>query len=314
LRVTAYRRKKLPAARVVVLMPSRAPSGKPRSLLLLAIVAMVLLGAIATVQVASASPTSPIEEVWSFSGGQVAIQAQPGGTFVGTVVAPTSFAECTHPVGEAMWTDITPQPDGSYWGLHQWYFENAGCLRNPTLGKTAWRVLEAANGAHYLLVCFSSPGDPQPTIAPNGVVANVTYGCRESAQIAPVPVQVAPSSKAGVQAFEEAVTLPSVDQGGPKKGSAQKCFSRRVFQIHLRDPKYDPLKEVVVTIRGRRVAVVRRGKVFASTIDLKGLPRGTFTVKIRVTTVLGHHLFGSRTYHTCVKKASKRTRPKGLRP
>src|ERR1700689_1456437 len=121
-------RKKAREASVVVGMSSRGPSGKPRSLLLLVVVAMGLLGAISAVQVASASPASPIEEVWSFSGGQVAIQAQPGGTFVGTVVAPTSFAECTHPVGEPMWTDITPQPDGSYWGLHQWFFENAGCL------------------------------------------------------------------------------------------------------------------------------------------------------------------------------------------
>ena len=293
-------------------MPSRAPSGKqsaggrpyakPAWSLLLSLIVMVLLGVGFCPQTASASPTSPIEEVWSFNDGEVAIQAQAGGIFVGTIVAPTNFAQCTHPVGEQMWTGIRPQPDGSYWGLHQWYFETTECLRNPTLGLTAWRVLEAANGTHYLLVCFSSPGGPQPTIAPNGAVANVTYGCRESARVAPVPVQVAPTSSAGVRSFTRAVTLPS----------AHECFSRRVFQIHLWDPKYDPLKEVVVTIRGRRVAVARRGKVFAATINLKALPRGTFTVEVDATTVLGHHLSGNRTYHTCVKKASKRTRPKPL--
>jgi hypothetical protein len=270
--------------------------------LLLAIVAIVLLGAGSFSPIAPASPGSPIEEVWSFNGGEVAIQPQAAGVFVGTVVAPTSFAQCTHPVGEQMWTDIRPQPDGSYWGLHQWYFETAECLHNPTLGPTAWRVLEAASGVHYLLVCFSSPGGPQPTIAANGAVANVTFGCRESMRIAPLPVQAAVASSAGVQSFRQAVSLPST----------RACVSRRDFQIHLQDPNYDPLKEVVVTIGGRRVAVVKRGKVLAATIDLKGLPRGTFTLKIRATTVLGHHLYGSRTYHTCVKKAAKSSKPKPL--
>jgi len=269
---------------------------------LLLLLMLLILGA--SVRIASASATSPIERVWSFNGGEVAVQSQPGGTFVGTVVAPTKFAQCTHPVGEQMWTDMTLQPDGSYWGLHQWFYETAGCVRNPTLGPTAWRVMEAANGATYLLVCFSSPGSTQPTIAPSGASANVSYECVKSAEIAPVPVEVAPSSSAGVQSFKEAVSLPS----------DQKCFSRRVFQIHLKDPKYDPFKEVVVTLGKRRIAVKRHdGKAFVATINLKGLPRGTFTVKIRVTTVLGHHLSGSRTYHTCATTKPKSGKPKPLK-
>jgi hypothetical protein len=296
------------------MMSARAPFDKllagvafcPRRLRspLLAIAAIVLVGTIPAARIASANPASPIEEVWSFNGGEVAIQAQQGGTLVGTVVAPTKFAQCTHPIGEQMWTDIRLQPDGSYWGLHQWYFDTSECLHNPVLGPTAWRVLQAVSGVRYLLVCFSSPGGPQPTIAADGAVKNVTFGCRESTRIAPVPVQAAATSSAGVQSFAQAVSLPS----------ARECFSRRVFQIHLRDPRYDPLKEVVVTIKGRRVAVARRGKVFAATIDLKGLPRGAFTVKIHATTVLGHHLSGSRTYHTCAKKPMKATRPRALGP
>jgi hypothetical protein len=239
---------------------------------------------------------APIEQVWSFNGGEVAIHAQPGGTFVGTVIAPTQFALCSHPVGEEMWTAVRPQPDGSYWGLHQWYFETAGCVRNPRRGLTAWRVMEAAGGARYLSVCFSTPGGPQPKIAADGATSNVTYGCRESARIAAVPVERPASSRAGQARFAQSVSLP------PNRG----CYSRRLFQIHLRDPKYDPLKEVTVTIGSRRVRVTRRGKLFAATINLKGLPRGTFTVRIRVTTVLGHHLSGSRTYHTCVRRHTRR--------
>lgn len=62
------------------------------------------------------------------------------------------------------------------------------------------------------------------------------------------------------------------------------------------------LKTVSVTIRGHKIATVRKGKYVVATIDLKGLPKGAFTVKIRATTVLGHHLSANRTYHTCLKK------------
>src|SRR6202007_3412327 len=57
----------------------------------------------------SALAVQNIEGVWSFNGGRVAIQAQAGGTFSGTVVAPTKFAQCPHPIGEQMWTDISQQ-------------------------------------------------------------------------------------------------------------------------------------------------------------------------------------------------------------
>jgi hypothetical protein len=263
------------------------------------LVALICLALGSCAQTAAGASPSSIEQVWSFNGGEVAIHPGPGGTLVGTVIQPTQFAQCSHPVGEEMWSDMRLQPDGSYWGLHQWFFETAACVPNKDLGPTAWRVMEAAGGAHYLLVCLSPPGGPQPTIAANGAEANVNYGCRESARIAPVPVQAPPESRAGQASFAQAVTLPS----------NRKCYSRRTFQIHLKDPKYDPLKEVLVTIGRRKVRVTRHGKLFVATINLKGLPRGTFTVKIRATTVLGHHLTGSRTYHTCVPKRTKHNKP-----
>lgn len=263
----------------------------PRLSVVAMVMTLLILGACA--RVASASAALPIERVWSFNGGKVAIQTHPGGTFVGTVVEPTKFAQCTHPVGEQMWTDMRLQPDESYWGLHQWYFESVECARNPTLGLTAWRVMEEANGASYLLVCFNSPGSTQPTIAPSGASANVTYGCVKSAEVAPVD---------RVESFTQAVSLPS----------SKKCFSRRVFQIHLHESKYDPFKEVAVTLGKRRVAVKRHGDVFAAAISLRGLPRGTFTVKIHLITVLGHHVSGSRTYHTCAtKRRSGKSKSRG---
>jgi hypothetical protein len=259
------------------------------------VVALLISAGLGTAQ-ASSTTSSSIEGVWSFNGGKVAIQPLPGGTFLGTVVAATRFALCSHPVGEQMWTGIRPQPDGSFWGLHQWYFEVEPCAPNPMLGPTAWRVLEAAKGQHFLLVCFSSPGSSQPTIAPSGARANVSYGCFESALIAPLPSEPPATGRGAVKGFARAVSLPST----------RKCFSRRVFRIHLHDPVNDPLKEVVVRAAGRRLAIVRHGRTFAATVNLKGLPKGAFTVKISLTTVLGHHLSGRRTYHTCARKAAKK--------
>jgi hypothetical protein len=245
-----------------------------------------------------AKAESSIEGLWSFNGGQVAIQGQPNGEFVGIVVAPMVFALCPHVEGQRMWTAMRLQPDGSYWGLHQWYFEPS-CALNLTLGPTAWRILEGAGKTRFLRVCFSYPGTSQPTIEPDGSSANVTSPpCVDSALLAPLSEVVVPSSEGQVEAFKQYVSLPGV----------QKCLSKRKFQIHLRSPKSDAFEKAVVILKAHRIAVVRRGHVLVATVDLEGLPPGAFTIRIRVTTVDGRHLSGSRTYHTCA------TRPRRLVP
>jgi hypothetical protein len=233
---------------------------------------------------AAAESPGTIEGVWSFNGGRVAIQRQPDGSWTGTVVAATRFAECSHPVGEVMWTNMRATSSGTWFGLHQWFFVGSACVPNPQLGLTAWRLLEAKGGAHFLRACFSEPGHTQPEISSTGVATGASFGCVDSALLAPTP------ATGGTAGFQHAVTLPS----------SHRCVSRRVFRIHLRDPKNDPLREAVVTLRGRRLRVLRHGDRFASKVDLRGLPPGTFTVRITLTTVLGHTLRGSRRFHTCV--------------
>ena len=105
----------------------------------------------------------------------------------------------------------------------------------------------------------------------------------------------APGESSGRSAYTEHLSLPS----------AKRCLSVRRFQIHLLNPKYDPFKTVSVTIKGRKIATARKGDYVVATIDLQGLPKGAFTVEIKATTVLGHHLSATRTYHTCVKKIKK---------
>jgi hypothetical protein len=253
----------------------------------------ILAAAMTATALASAGPASaaaPIEGIWSFNGGKVGIQAQPDGTFVGTVVAPTKFSQCFHPVGEQMWTGITSQADGSYWGFHQWYFATEACVSNPTLGMTAWRVLKTSSGSRFLRVCFSEPGTAsQPTIAPDGTTANASYGCADSALISSLPV-VKPGQ------FEEVVTLP----GG------KTCFGPSRMRIRLRDPKNDPIKKAVVILRSgklvRKAKLTRHGRKVTAIVSLKGLSAPSFTVVVKVTTVLGNHLAGKRTYRSCSKK------------
>jgi hypothetical protein len=252
-----------------------------------------LIAAALLVGAPSARADSPVEGVWSFNGGKVAVQAD-GEALVGIVVAPTKFTQCTHPVGERMWTEMHRQPDGSYWGLHQWFFATSECIANPTLGPTAWRVMRTPDGERFLRACFSEPGSgSQPTIAPDGTSADVTFGCVDSALVAQLP---AISSAQ----FGRYVTLPS----------NRTCISRSKLRIRIRIPRNDPLKKIFVMLnRGkihRRAKLRQHDKTVTAVLNLDGLPAGSFTVKVRLTTVLGEHLSGGRTYVRCAKRRGHR--------
>lgn len=260
--------------------------------------------------VAAATPNA-IEGVWSFSGGAVAVQPLPNGTFQGTVVIPTTFASCPHPAEQVMWTDMQPQADGSFWGFHQWYHAPPQCEENTVLGHTAWRVLMTSSGERILKVCFNTPGDEaQPTIAPDGKEANVTYGCKESSPLAPLPTVEAEegsgkgssgagtgsgSSSGTIITFSKTVVLPA----------AKACVSQTSLKIKLNDPKYDPLTEVLVKINGKKVADVKGIKRLQKGITLKKLPSGTYKISVVATTVLKQRLSGSQTYKSCTKGSGK---------
>jgi len=293
---------------------SEEPRGRRAShSLLIGLVTALLIAVGIGVASAGAISTSSsgIEGVWEFSGGQIAIQETSPGTLTGTVVVPTKFAECVHPVEQKIWTGMTLQPDGSYWGLHQWYQGYPACNLDSTLGKTAWRELEGTGGSHYLRVCLSAPSNNlQPTIAPDGApyepseyaAYHVTYGCFKSEFTAPLSTPSGTAStgagtgKSGVAGSKESLTFSP---------SNKKCLSLRLFKIHLSEPQYDPLKTVSITIGRRKIASTHKGDYIVAAINLKGLPKGAFTIKIKAVTVLGNHLSDSRTYHTCAKKKLK---------
>jgi hypothetical protein len=247
---------------------------------------------------ATSHALAPIEGVWAFQGGQVAIVAQPDGTLLGTVVRPTLFADCVHPSGERMWTSMTRQPDGQYVGGHRWYVIN-GCAVVPEPGPSAWRLLPQPDGATILRFCVSRPEAPtsQPSIAPDGSSTGVTRGCYDSAKLFPLQPRAT---------FDQVVDLPSVSAASSSRRS---CVSRRSFRIRLKEPRGDALKDASVFVNGKRVAT-RKGKRMTAPVVLRGLPKGRFAVRIRASTVLGHTVTGVRRYRTCTPKPKKTTRPK----
>ncbi len=245
--------------------------------------ALALLGVLALGAGPAGATTNEIEGVWSFNGGSVAIAPLPNGTYQGTVETPTTFDECTHVAEEVMWTEMTEQPDGSFWGFHQWFNGTSHeCNRETPLGPTAWRVLHEPSGARYLKVCFSRPNTTQPKIAPDGAETEATFGCVKSALIASLPVLT----------ITNTVVLPP---------ATKECTRQTSLTLKLHDPKYDALKEVLVRVNGKKVVDVKGVKRIKKGVTIKNLPTGTYKVSVVATTILKQHVTGSQTYESCTK-------------
>ncbi|HEV2980951.1 MAG TPA: hypothetical protein VGX51_05935 [Solirubrobacteraceae bacterium] len=85
--------------------------------------------------------------------------------------------------------------------------------------------------------------------------------------------------------------------------SNKKCLSKRHFTIHIRRYPQITYVEAIVFVNRHTVSVTKsRSGQFSAPIDLRGLPAGTFPVKITVITTTGSIISGTRTYKTCHSK------------
>lgn len=96
--------------------------------------------------------------------------------------------------------------------------------------------------------------------------------------------------------------------------SNRRCVSRRKFRIRIRERGGVKIEAAIVLLNGRRIKTVKR-RVFqrrrhTATVNLRGLPNGTFKLKITVLTSSGNSITGTRKYHTCTKKRRSRRPPK----
>jgi len=239
---------------------------------------MACAAAVGAALVAVAAPAlaaDQIEGSWLFESGQVLVEATGPGTFKGTVVEPTRFTACTHPVGQVMWQ--IAGAGASYTGTHVWY--TSECAENPG-GQSSWQILTTDPANYTLRFCTVAPGGGPPTFDPATGAPTGDTRCHELKRV--LPPQAKPT-------FTSVVSLP--------KG--RKCRSRRSFRIRLREPKADPLVSAIVNVNGRRVRVVK-GRRLTAPVDLRNLPRGRYAVKIVATTATGRVLQGTRRYRTCV--------------
>ena len=83
--------------------------------------------------------------------------------------------------------------------------------------------------------------------------------------------------------------------------SSRACLSRRAFVVHPRIPRGAKLLSATVFINGNLTKRVKFGKK-VSFVNLRNLPKGTFTVAIIVTTRSGQTFQDHRRYHTCRPK------------
>jgi hypothetical protein len=86
-----------------------------------------------------------------------------------------------------------------------------------------------------------------------------------------------------------------------KLPSSKKCRSRRSFRIRLVVPKGVIIATASVRVNGKRVKVVRKRRL-TSFVNLRGLPKGRYSVKIVVVTESGKVLTSTRRYRTCVRR------------
>ena len=88
-----------------------------------------------------------------------------------------------------------------------------------------------------------------------------------------------------------------VSEGGASLPSSRRCSSRRAFRIRLGRG----LSSARVFVNGKRVRTLR-GKRLRSTVNLRGLPKGRFTVRIVGRTKAGKTVVRKRAYRTCVPR------------
>ncbi len=90
-------------------------------------------------------------------------------------------------------------------------------------------------------------------------------------------------------------------RGIARAPSNKQCVSRRSFTIHIRKLASLTYRQVTVYVNRRRVDV-RRGRRMSAPVNLRGLPKGLYTVKITVATITGQQFTGTRRYHACSPK------------
>ena len=86
------------------------------------------------------------------------------------------------------------------------------------------------------------------------------------------------------------------------------CRSRRAFTIRLRQPRRGGrIRSARVFVNGKRVKVLR-GRRLRARVNLRGLPKGRYTVRVVLRTTRGRRIVAKRRYRTCVPKRRRKAK------
>jgi hypothetical protein len=189
-------------------------------------------------------------------------------------------------------------------------------------------------GAHslYLSIFDQKDGAYDSTMLVDNVATrNVPGGCGKGAGTGapkpppaptptptPVPTPVPTAAPKPVTTPVPAKPLPTLPPAFGPKGvfslpSANKCVSRRKFRIRVKEKRGFELLAATVYVNQKLVKTLKQ-KVFGkvrqtATVDLRGLPKGSFKVKIIVFGADGRTLTGTRKYRTCGAKGKRNKTP-----
>jgi hypothetical protein len=253
-------------------------------------VVLVVLGTFTS----SAVAADLIEGTWNFQGGQVEVHRTTGSSFVGTVVQPTNFSGCPHPVGQQMW-QINGSAD-SYSGLHTWFHDE--CKENPG-GETTWTVYDTDPTNFIVHFCTNHPKNHKVETDANGNGINGTRCFDLLRAKPPAPAVGQTGASAASATTPSTIVLPS-----PKK-----CLSRRAFHIRLHSSRRDPLRKATVFLGKKRLKVIKVGKGkrtrFTSRVDLRGQTKQVVVLRVVGKTKKGKTVVTTRKYHTCTTKITK---------
>ena len=171
------------------------------------------------------------------------------------------------------------------------------------VGDTLTCVIGAWTGDPSFSIAWERNGTPIATGAAYGltdadagtaitcVVTATNAGGTLSVRSASVTPVAAPVVEPKVIKPSEVFTLPTT----------KRCVSRRNFRIRVKQPRNVTLRRVIVVVNGKTVQV-NRGKRVTAPVDLRGLPKGTFRVKVTAITSTGRKISDTRRYRTCVPK------------
>lgn len=99
---------------------------------------------------------------------------------------------------------------------------------------------------------------------------------------------------------------PGVQQQQPvtqqQQVQSRSCLSRRNFTIHL-PARYGRIASAQVLVNGKSVRVRDTKPRKSARVDLRKLPKGTFSVRIKLRTASGRVLKSVRRYRTCVPRS-----------